>query len=101
MFLACLRLCAWQELSFEPSRPGAARVEAVPVPEDVEQSSVWIVLDLAMFHDVIFDMGPAQSSQLFGRWMSGVDPSRLWGPRRDRVAYCLAELPRLDSLGCL
>ena len=97
----CLRLCAWQELSLQPSEPGAARVEAVPVPPGLARSRVWIVLDLEMFQDASFDLDFAQSSQLFGRWISQVDPCRLWGRRKERIAYCLVELPRLDTLDTL
>ena len=68
------------------------------MPLELAGSRVWIVLDLEMFQDASFDLDLAQSSQLFGRWISQVDPRRLWGRRKERIAYCLVELPRLDCL---
>ena len=92
-FPVCLCLCAWQELSVEP---GAARVEAAPARDtEYDRSRVWLILNLEMFQDAS-GLGWVQSSQLFGRWISQVHSSRLWGPRRERVAFRLEELPRLD-----
>ncbi len=67
--------------------------------DGLDRSRVWIVLDLEMFQDASFDLDLVQSSQLFGRWISQVHSSRLWGPRKERVAFCLEELPRLESRG--
>ena len=92
----CSRLRAWQELSFDASEPGAARVDVVPEPdEDLALSRVWIGLDLALFQDAIWGLDLARSSQLFGRWISRVDRSRLWGLRKERISCILEELPRL------
>ena len=71
-------------------------MEVVPAPDDdLACSRVWICLDLVLFQDAIWDLDLAQSSQLFGRWISRVDPRRLWGLRKERIACILEELPRL------
>jgi hypothetical protein len=78
--------------------PRAARVIRLPAADNAfERSRVWMVLDLEMFQNASFGLSLAQSSQLFGRWISQVHPSRLWGPRKERVAFCLEELPRLGA----
>ena len=95
MCFECLRLCAFQELTFERSDPGSVEVYAAPVPPD-SSSRVWLFLDREMFQDATsFDLDQARSSQLFGRWISRVHRDRLWGPRSERIAFCLTELPCL------
>ena len=55
---------------------------------------MWLVLTFELFWDAS-GLGFAEASELFGRWMQQVGPERLWGPNKDRVDFCLEELPLL------